>query len=391
MRPESKAHQRPAWLLAAALLAAAPPGGAADGPAKTAAETDDLVERSAALALALEQRLMQVYERAAPGVVNITRRSYGYDYFLNPVPHEGSGSGFVYDEAGHLVTNFHVVEGAEELHVTFADGSVRPARLRGADPSNDLAVLQVEELPADARPIPLGDSKRVRPGRFVVAIGNPFGLGGTMTTGVVSALGREIRSPDNRVMGEMIQTDAPINPGNSGGPLLDLDGELVGVNSAILSPSRASAGIGFAIPATTVRRVVPELIRRGRYPHPWLGVQTYELPASLARLLRKNGVAVPPGGGLLVLEAIRGGPARRAGIQGASHILRLGNLRLPMGGDFILAVAGQPVEDQRQLTLLLETKTRVGQSVPVQLWRKGETVELEVELGERRSHRRWRR
>jgi S1-C subfamily serine protease len=208
---------------------------------------------------------------------------------------------------------------------------------------------------------------------------------------VVSALGREIRSPDNRVMGEMIQTDAPINPGNSGGPLLDLDGELVGVNSAILSPSRASAGIGFAIPATTVRRVVPELIRRGRYPHPWLGVQTYELPASLARLLRKNGVAVPPGGGLLVLEAIRGGPARRAGIQGASHILRLGNLRLPMGGDFILAVAGQPVEDQRQLTLLLETKTRVGQSVPVQLWRKGETVELEVELGERRSHRRWRR
>ncbi len=339
---------------------------------------------------ALESRVMKLYERAAPGVVNITSRSYGYDFFLTPVPREGSGSGFVYDARGHLVTNYHVVEGAEELHVTFSDGSVQRARVVGADPTNDLAVLVVKALPPGAEPLPVGTASQVKPGRFVVAIGNPFGLGGSLSMGVVSALGREIRAPDNRMMGELIQTDAPINPGNSGGPLLDLDGEVIGVNTAIVSPSRASAGIGFAIPARTLNRVIPELIRHGRYPHPWLGAQFYELPVSLARLLIEAGVQVPADGGLLVIEAARGGPAHAAGLKGATHILRLGNLRLPIGGDFLLSVDGLTLRDQNALTQYLESKKRVGQEVKVRVWRAGRVFELKAKLGERYQRRRMR-
>lgn len=332
---------------------------------------------------ALESRVMKLYERAAPGVVNITSRSYSYDFFQTPVPRDGSGSGFVFDKGGHLVTNFHVVEGAEELHVTFADGSVQPARVVGADPTNDLAVLKVKRLPPDTKPLPVGSPSQVKPGRFVVAIGNPFGLGGSLSMGVVSALGREIRAPDNRMMGELIQTDAPINPGNSGGPLLDLDGEVIGLNTAIVSPSRASAGIGFAIPARTLNRVIPELISHGRYPHPWLGAQFYELPMSLARLLTEAGVQVPSDGGLLLLEAAPGGPAHRAGLKGATHILRLGNLRLPIGGDFLLAVDDLSLRDQNALTQYLESKKRVGQVVKVRIWRSGKVFEVKAKLGER--------
>ena len=230
---------------------------------------------------ALETQVKKIHKHTGPGVVNITSRSYTYDFFLTPEPREGSGSGFVYDRQGHIVTNYHVVESAEELHVTFTDGSMQQAEVVGVDPSNDLAVLRVVNLPVKVNPVAIGDATSLEVGSFVIAIGNPFGLGGTLTMGVVSALGRVIQSPDGRYIGEIIQTDAPINPGNSGGPLLDLQGLLVGVNSAILSPSRASAGIGFAIPANTVKRVIPVLIRHGRYPHPWLGVQTYELTEAL--------------------------------------------------------------------------------------------------------------
>ena len=241
----------------------------------------------------LERQVMQVFERAGPGVVNITRRSISYDFFLRPIPQEGSGSGFVYDGAGHIVTNFHVIEGARELHVTFYDETRVPARVIGVDPSNDLAVIQVDVASESLNVIPLGASDELRVGRFVVAIGNPFGLQQTLTTGVVSSLGRVIQSPDGRFIGEIIQTDAAINPGNSGGPLLNLQGRVVGLNSAIISPSRASAGIGFAIPASTLERVVPELIERGRYAHPWLGVRLMEVSSNLAARLNRNGVRTP--------------------------------------------------------------------------------------------------
>ena len=221
----------------------------------------------------LEDEIIQVYENVGLGVVNITNRSYGYDFFFNPVPQEGTGSGFVYDTEGHIVTNFHVIEGAEELYVTLPDETSVTATLVGADPSNDLAVIKIDADLAQLHPVPLGESDNLRVGQFVVAIGNPFGLERTLTVGVVSALGRVIESPDERFIGEIIQTDAAINPGNSGGPLLDLAGRVIGVNTSILSPSRASAGIGFAVPVDTVRRVVPGTDRARLLSPPLAGGQ----------------------------------------------------------------------------------------------------------------------
>ena len=326
---------------------------------------------------------MEVFENAGPGVVNITSRSISYDFFLRPIPQEGSGSGFVYDRKGHIVTNFHVVGGSRELFVTFFDESRVPAKLVGADPSNDLAVIKVDVSPELLRRIPLGDSEELKVGRFVVAIGNPFGLQQTLTTGVVSSLGRVIESPDGRFIGEIIQTDAAINPGNSGGPLLDLAGNVVGVNSAIISPSRASAGIGFAIPERTLRRVVPDLIAMGRYAHPWLGVALLTVSPNLATRLARAGVRTPGGGGVVVTEVVPRGPADAAGIRGPRRMGLLGNLRIPLGADYILAVEGEPVRTDRDLTVQLETRHRVGEEVRVTVWRDGEVLEIPMALGQR--------
>ncbi len=331
----------------------------------------------------LEDQVMRVFETAGPGVVNITRRSISYDFFLRAMPQEGSGSGFVYDEEGHIVTNFHVIEGATELHVTFFDETRVPAEVVGFDPSNDLAVIKVDVPPDLLNVIPLGDSDRLKVGRFLVAIGNPFGLQQTLTTGVVSSLGRIIEGPDGRFIGEIIQTDAAINPGNSGGPLLDLEGKLIGVNSAIISPSGASAGIGFAITVGTVKRVVPELIARGRYAHPWLGVELWNVSANLAARLNRAGVRTPGGGGIMVAGLVMRGPAARGGIRGPSQVGLLGNLRVPIGADYVLAIDGEPVPTDRDLTVLLETRHRVGDRVKVTVWREGQVLEVEVTLGER--------
>lgn len=331
----------------------------------------------------LEDQVIRVFEVAGPGVVNITSRSISYDFFLRAVPQEGSGSGFVYDRAGHIVTNYHVIEDASELHVTFFDETRLPATVVGSDPSNDLAVIRVDASPELLHVIPLGNSTSLKVGRFVVAIGNPFGLQQTLTTGVVSSLGRVIESPDGRFIGEIIQTDASINPGNSGGPLLDLEGNVVGVTSAILSPSRASAGIGFAIPADTLKRVVPELIARGRYAHPWLGVDPLDVSSNLATLLNRNDVRTPGGGGVLVANVVSRGPAAEAGIRGPSQMGLLGNLRIPLGADYILAIDSEPVKTRQDLTVLLESKHRVGDRVDVTVWRDGRVLDVQVVLGER--------
>lgn len=329
----------------------------------------------------LEEQVVEVYRRAGPAVVNITTRAIAYDMFLNPVPQEGSGSGFLYDNQGHIVTNYHVVENAQELIVTLFDNRTFPATIVGVDPSNDLAVIRIEadNLPA---PIPLANSDALVVGQFVVAIGNPFGQVGTLTVGVISALGRTIQSPDGRFIGEAIQTDAAINPGNSGGPLLNLRGEVIGVNSQIISPSRASAGIGFAVPSNTVQRVVPQLIAHGRYLHPWLGVRTLSLSAPIAEALRKAGAPVPVDSGLLVVEAVPGSPASRAGIRGGNRIVVVGNYRIPVGGDIIVAINGTPVTNFEQLTVYLETQTQVGDTVRVAVVRPDgieEVVEVTLE------------
>jgi S1-C subfamily serine protease len=329
----------------------------------------------------LQAAVQEIYEDPGNAVVNITSRVLVESYSMQMVPEEGTGSGFIYDEQGHIVTNYHVIAGADSVSVTLTDGKTYDARIVGEDSSTDLAVLKIEAADVPA-PMPMGDSDKLRVGQFVVALGNPFGLERTLTFGVISALGRTIESPDGRFIGEAIQTDAPINPGNSGGPLLDLDGQVIGVNSQIISTSQSSAGIGFAISANTVQRVVPELISKGRYPHPWLGVQTLDLSPDRAELLREAGMPDLPDTGQLVLEAVANGPAAEAGIRGGRRVVRIGNVRLPLGGDVITAINGEPVERLDQLTLLLDG-FRVGDTIEVTVLRDNEETRIKVTLAER--------
>jgi S1-C subfamily serine protease len=337
-----------------------------------------------AAANALEAQVIAVYETVGPAVVNITNRRVAYDMFMQPVPQEGSGSGFFIDRQGHIVTNYHVIEGADELRVNLADGQEYEAELVGSDPANDLAVIRIPASSDLPQPMVFGDSENLRVGQFVVAIGNPFGLEQTLTTGVISALGRIIQSPeDNRFIGEAIQTDAAINPGNSGGPLLDLAGRVIGVNSQIISPSRASAGIGFAVSANTTRRVVPELIERGYYPHPWLGTYMLSLTSSSAGAFREAGMDLPVDKGLYVLEAVDGGPAERAGIRGGSRLVRFGQVQVPLDGDVIVALDDQRVDNFQDLTVYLEGNTVVGDTVRVTVLRDGQEQTFQVTLQER--------
>jgi S1-C subfamily serine protease len=339
-------------------------------------------EPSGRLAL-LEQEIIEVYEAVGLGVVNITNRSYGYDFFFRPVPQEGSGSGIVYDTEGHIITNYHVIEDADELFVTLPDETTVPAQVVGADASNDLAVLQVDASPDLLHPVPLGASGDLRVGQFVVAIGNPFGFERTLTVGVVSALGRVIESPDDRFIGEIIQTDAAINPGNSGGPLLDLSGRVIGVNTAIFSPSQASAGIGFAVPVDTVRRVVPELIARGYYPHPWFGVRyLWNLTPERVSILREAGMEVAVTEGVLIIEVSAGSPAAEAGLRGGQRQVRIGRMLLPVGGDILTAIDGEPIATDRDLLRYLDTQTRIGQTIQVTIWRDGKQLTVPATLTE---------
>jgi S1-C subfamily serine protease len=333
--------------------------------------------------VALEEDIIDVYERVGMGVVNVTNRSYAYDFFMRSVPQEGSGSGIVYDQEGHIITNYHVIEGAEELFVTLPDEMMVPAEIVGVDPANDLAVLKVEAAPEALHPIPLGESGDLRVGQFVVAIGNPFGFERTLTVGVISALGRVIESPDERFIGEIIQTDAAINPGNSGGPLLDLTGQIIGVNTAIVSPSQASAGIGFAVPVDTVRRVVPALIERGYYPHPWLGLRyMWNLTPERAQILREAGMNVPVDEGVLIVEISRGSPADEAGLHAGQEQVRYGRSILVIGGDIVTAIDGEPITTGRDLLRFLDTETEVGQTIQVTLWRDGQEITVPVTLTE---------
>ena len=290
---------------------------------------------------ALEAQVERVYDQAGPAVANITSRVIAYGRFMQPVPQEGTGSGFVYDTEGHIVTNYHVVADTESVSVALSNGEVYTATIVGVDPSSDLAVLHIEteNLPD---PIPLEDSDQLRVGQFVVAIGNPFGLERTLTVGVISALSRVIQSPDGRFIGEAIQTDAAINPGNSGGPLLDLQNPGIGVNSQIPSPVRGSAGIG-GVSSNTVRRVVPQLVAHGRYPHPWLGVSVLPFDPQGAHILQEAGMDVPVDEGLLVVEVVPNSPAAVAGIRSGDQVVRIGNAEIPLGGDIITAVNGQPI------------------------------------------------
>ncbi len=324
-----------------------------------------------------ERIVIGVYKQVSPAVVHIASIALAYDFFFNVVPQAGTGSGFLIDEQGHIVTNNHVVEDARSLEVTLADGTKVPATLVGRDPNNDLAVIKIS-IPGRTLPsISLGDSGALQIGQLAIAIGNPFGLDRTVTTGVISSLNRSLRAESGREMRGIIQTDAAINPGNSGGPLLNSRGEVIGINTAIFSPSGGSVGIGFAIPVNTAKRLIPQLIAAGRVRHPWLGIAGITLSPELARALD-----LPVGKGVLVAQVYPRSPAARAGLRGGPRRVRVGNTILAVGGDILTGADNTPVESMDRLVAYLDDEKRVGQVVELTLRRGKETVRLSVTLGE---------
>ncbi|MGH7853739.1 MAG: S1C family serine protease [Candidatus Binatia bacterium] len=314
-----------------------------------------------------EKSTIALFRQASPAVVNITAIGVQRDFFtlnLHQIP-QGTGSGFVWDNNGNVITNFHVIQNADAAQVTLADQSNWKARVVGVAPDKDLAVLRIDAPSNRLQPIPIGTSKDLQVGQSVFAIGNPFGLDQTLTTGVISALNREIESVTRRPIQGVIQSDAAINPGNSGGPLLDSAGRLIGVNTAIYSPSGASAGIGFAIPVDTVNRVVPELIRSGKIIRPGMGIQIAD-----EQIAQRLGVT-----GVLVVDVTRGSAASKAGIQPTRRDAD-GRLRL---GDIITTVDGKKVATPNDLFLLLE-KYKIGDVVTISMLRDGKTVQAKVAL-----------
>ncbi|MFK8040721.1 S1C family serine protease [Congregibacter sp.] len=317
-----------------------------------------------------EANSTEIFSKASPAVVYVTtttlRRRSRFSMDVMEIP-KGSGSGFVWHDSGLIVTNYHVVADANRMKVTLQDGNSYLAELIGSAPEKDLAVLRLLEPPSDLTTLPLGDSTELSVGRKVLAIGNPFGLDTTLTTGVVSALGREIRAPSGRQIRGVVQTDAAINPGNSGGPLLNSLGQLIGVNTAIYSPSGASAGIGFAIPVNTVREVVPQLISYGRILRPIMGI---ELASD--RWRRRYGIK-----GMPVVRVFPGLPAAEAGLRGVSRSSR-GDLRL---GDVIVAIDGQTIDSHDDYLTLMESH-KAGDTISVRARRGDDEVNLDVVLTE---------
>lgn len=295
-----------------------------------------------------EQNNIDIYEKAGPGVVHITSVAVAWDYFYNVVPRAGTGSGLVIDERGHILTNFHVIQDSQRLWVTLSDNSKWRARVVGVDPATDLAVIRIEAPRERLKPIPLGTSKGLRVGQKILAIGNPFGLERTLTTGIISSLGRSLRAEDGRVIQDLIQSDAAINPGNSGGPLLNSAGQAIGVNTAIFSPSGGSIGIGFSVPIDHARRILPDLVNTGKVRHSYLGVHLFGLTPDLAQHL-----GLPVQKGAVVATVVAGSPAHRYGLRGGTQQVALGNVVVAIGGDVITAVDGQAVEGSEELIRLL--------------------------------------
>src|SRR5579864_3672548 len=323
-----------------------------------------------------EQNNISVYRRNIPSVVNVTSRAMSFDFFYGMVPQDGQGSGFVIDKDGHILTNYHVVADAQQVEVTLHNRKKYKATVVGSDPAHDLAVIQIKA--PDLVPAVLGDSRNLQVGQKVYAIGNPFGLAGTMTRGIVSSI-RPVREPNGAMIDEAIQTDAAINPGNSGGPLMNWHGEVIGINTMILSNSNQSAGIGFAIPINTAKAVLNDLMTLGRVRRPALGVRTVPVSPELA-----DEIGLPVDFGLLIIGVVPGSSADQAGLRAGTEHAYLGNIPIMLGGDLIVAIDGEKIQDQDDLTQMMNNH-RAGDSVKVTIYRGKKKMDVEVSLGEARQ------
>src|ERR1700680_176115 len=323
-----------------------------------------------------EQNNIGVYRKNIDSVVNITSRAVTFDFFYGLVPQEGQGSGFIIDKEGHVLTNYHVIANARQVEVTLHNRKKYRATIVGTDRSHDLAVVQIKA--PELTPMVLGDSGNLQVGQKVYAIGNPFGLAGTLTRGIVSSI-RSVQEPDGMTIDEAIQTDASINPGNSGGPLLNMHGEVIGINTMIASSVGQSAGIGFAIPINTAKAVINDLLTSGRVRRPALGVSTIPIDPQLADQM---GLAADYG--LLILQVVPGGAAENAGLRGGTERAFLGNTPIMVGGDLIVAIDGKKVEDQQELAQGMNNH-RGGHTVRVTIYRGKKKIDVSVTLGEARQ------
>ena len=323
---------------------------------------------------------VRIYRQASPAVANILTKATEYDFFMDPVPVEGAGSGFVFDPRGYILTNFHVVAGAQSIEVVLGDKTRFPAKFVGADQRNDVALIKIDPKDKQLASLTLGDSSTLLVGQKVLAIGDPFGFQTTLTTGVVSALGRTVQTSETTFIDEAIQTDASINRGNSGGPLINTHGEVIGINSAIFAPSGTAAGIGFAIPINTAKLIANDLITEGKVRRAYLGVQTLELTGWLAEALD-----LPVREGLLVEQTTKNSPAAAAGVKGGDRAAQAGMRRIFIGGDVIVGLDGQKVANQFDMNVILNRK-RPGDTVTVTLYRGAKKMDIPVKLGEREGN-----
>jgi S1-C subfamily serine protease len=360
---------------------AAPAALANDGlNLKTSTERGEKPERPDSLTEE-ESINVRIYHEASPAVANILTKATEYDFFMDPVPVEGAGSGFIIDPRGFILTNYHVVAGAQTIEVVLGDQNRYPAKFIGADQRNDVALIKIDPKGRKLVSLPLGDSSTLQVGQKVLAIGDPFGFQSTLTTGVVSAIGRTVQTSQTTFIDEAIQTDASINRGNSGGPLINTHGEVIGINSAIYTPSGTTAGIGFAIPINSAKLIANDLMTEGRVRRAYLGVQTVPVAGWLAEALD-----LPVQEGLLVEQATKGGPAAAAGIKGGDRVAQAGTMRrVVIGGDVIVGFEGQKVANQFDLNVLLNRK-RPGDTVNITVYRGAKKVDVPVKLGEREGN-----
>jgi len=318
--------------------------------------------------------LVELFEKSEEGVVKI--RTDSVDSFTDT---GGVGSGFVYDILGHIITNAHVVDGGDKITVTFLDGSQYNSEIIGVDRFTDIAVIKVNEKPRLLHPLTVGDSSSLKVGEEVAAIGNPFGLAGSMTSGIVSQIGRLLPSQDTGFsIPDVIQTDAAINPGNSGGPLLNMRGEVVGINTAIQSSIGEFSGIGFAVPSNTISKIVPTLIEEGKYAHPWIGILGKDIDPDLAKVRGLDNAK-----GFLILNVIEGSPAEKAGLKGMSEISEIDGDEYPVDGDIVISVDDKEVRNISDILIHLQREKTVGDEMVLGVLRDGEFMHITLELVER--------